>query len=32
MAKLPKFTLDYNEKKSRWDLKKDITHKSNKIF
>ncbi|MEK7585688.1 MAG: DUF2188 domain-containing protein [Patescibacteria group bacterium] len=32
MAKLPKFTLEYNEKKDRWDLEQDKTHKVVKSF
>ena len=29
MAKLPKYTLEYNEKKDTWDLEKD---KSNRVI
>jgi hypothetical protein len=32
MAKLPKFTLEYNEKKERWDLENDKTNKVVKSF
>jgi len=32
MAKLPKFTLEYNEKKDRWDLENDKTNKIVKSF
>lgn len=32
MTKLPKFTLDYNEKKSQWDLTNDKTDKVVKSF
>jgi hypothetical protein len=32
MAKLLKFTLEYNEKKDRWDLEQDKTHKVIKSF
>ena len=32
MPKLPKYTLEYNEKKEKWDLKKDITHQTIKSF
>lgn len=32
MAKLPKFTLTYNEKKERWDLENDKTDKVVKSF
>lgn len=31
-SKLPKFTLDYNEKKNRWDLENDKTDKVVKTF
>jgi hypothetical protein len=31
-SKLPKFTLDYNEKRERWDLEKDKTNKVVKSF
>lgn len=30
--KLPKFTLDYNEKKDRWELENDKTDKVVKTF
>ena len=30
--KLPKFTLSYDEKKERWDLKKDKSNKVVKAF
>jgi len=32
MAKLPKFTLSYNEKKETWDLENDKTDKIVKRF
>jgi len=32
MAKLPKFTLEKNEKTERWDLTKDVTHQKFKSF
>jgi len=32
MAKLPKFSLEYNEKKDRWDLGNDKTNKVVKSF
>lgn len=32
MAKLPKFTLDFNEKKDRWDLTNDKSDKVVKAF
>lgn len=32
MNKLPKFTLEYNEKKSRWNLQNDKTGKIIKTF
>jgi len=32
MTKLPKYTLDYNEKKDRWDLENDKTDKVLKSF
>lgn len=32
MTKLPKFTLDYNEKKDRWDLENDKTNRVVKTF
>ena len=32
MAKLPKFTLTYNEKKDRWDLENDATNRVVKTF
>jgi len=32
MAKLPKFTLDYNEKKEKWDLTNDATDRTVKSF
>ncbi len=32
MAKLPKFTLDKNEKTDRWDLTNDKTDKTVKSF
>jgi hypothetical protein len=32
MAKLPKFTLDYNEKRDRWDLTNDQTDRVVKTF
>ena len=32
MAKIPKFTLEKNEKKDAWDLKKDGTHEVVKRF
>ncbi|MFA6466764.1 MAG: DUF2188 domain-containing protein [Patescibacteria group bacterium] len=32
MAKLPKFTLDYNAKKDRWELENDKTDKIVKTF
>jgi hypothetical protein len=32
MAKLPKFTLDKNERTDRWDLKKDSTNRTVKSF
>ena len=31
-SKLPKYTLDYNEQKSRWDLERDKTNKVVKSF
>ncbi len=32
MPKLSKYTLEYNEKKEKWDLKKDETHQVVKSF
>jgi len=32
MAKLPKFTLEYNEKKETWDLESDKTNRVVKRF
>jgi len=32
MATLPKYTLDYNEKKATWDLKNDATNRVVKRF
>jgi len=32
MAKLPKYTLDYNEKKEKWELEKDQTNRIVKNF
>lgn len=32
MGKLPKYTLDKNEEKGRWDLRKDSTHELVKSF
>ncbi len=32
MARLPKFTLEYNEKKETWDLESDKTNKVVKRF
>lgn len=32
MPKLPKFTLDYNEQKKRWDLTNDQTDRTVKTF
>ena len=32
MPRLPKFTLEFNEKKERWDLEKDNTGKVVKSF
>lgn len=32
MKKLPKFTLDYNEKKEKWELENDKTNKIIKSF
>ena len=32
MSKLPKFTLDYNEKRNRWDLENDKTNHVVKTF
>ena len=32
MKKLPKYTLEYNEGKERWDLEKDKTNKIIKSF
>jgi hypothetical protein len=32
MAKLPKFTLDYNENKDRWNLTNDATNRVIKTF
>ena len=32
MSNLPKFTLDYNEKKDRWDLTNDKTDRTVKTF
>lgn len=32
MSKLPKFTLDYNERKDRWDLTNDKTDRTVKTF
>jgi len=32
MANLPKFTLDYNEKSEKWDLKNDVTDRTVKSF
>jgi len=32
MAKLPKFTLDYDENKDRWSLEKDSSNKVIKTF
>lgn len=32
MGKLPKYTLEYNEKKERWDLANDQTDRTIKSF
>lgn len=32
MKKLPKFTLDYNDKKEKWELENDKTNKIIKSF
>ena len=32
MAQLPKYTLEYNEKKDKWDLEKDKTQRVVKSF
>lgn len=32
MAKLPKYTLDYNERKDHWDLENDKTNRVVKTF
>lgn len=32
MPRIPKFTLDYNEKKEKWDLTKDSTDRVVKSF
>ena len=32
MTKLPKYTLSHNDKKERWELKKDKTHELIKAF
>jgi len=32
MARLPKYTLEKNEKKDRWDLKEDVTGRVKKTF
>lgn len=32
MAKLPKFTLSYNDQKERWDLKNDQAGKTLKSY
>jgi hypothetical protein len=32
MSKLPKFTLEYNEKRERWDLTNDKTDRTVKSF
>ena len=32
MAKLPKFTVSFNDPKSRWELKNDSTNKVVKTF
>jgi hypothetical protein len=32
MARLPKFTLDYNERKDRWDLTNDASDRTVKSF
>lgn len=32
MAKLPKYTLEYNEKKENWNLTNDKTNKTVKAF
>lgn len=32
MTKLPKYTLEYNERKDDWDLKKDQTRRTVKSF
>lgn len=32
MAKLPKYTLDFNEKKDKWELTNDKTNKIVKSF
>jgi len=32
MTKLPKFTLSHNDKKDRWDLRKDKSHELVKSF
>lgn len=32
MGKLPKYTLDYDEKKSRWELENDKTNRIVKTF
>jgi hypothetical protein len=32
MAKLPKYTLTFNDKQERWDLEKDKSHEVVKTF
>lgn len=32
MARLPKYTLTHNDRKDRWDLEEDKTHKVVKSF
>lgn len=32
MAKLPKYTLEFNDKKEKWELEKDKSHKVIKTF
>lgn len=32
MAKLPKYTLEYDEKKERWNLENDKTNRTIKTF
>jgi len=32
MARLPKYTLEHNERKDRWDLVKDTTDRTVKSF